>query len=234
MQGLILLQKVQAYRWHTITVHGRDCHTGTTDFANRSDAMLTAAKMILHSHRLATSHACLASTGILTLTPRSTNTVPGMVRFSLDIRAGEDDRLINFEEQLKSDFRKIASNEAVDDLNQGGTVGKRCTVEWTLDAPSEAIKFDADCIHCVEESAKDLFGDRYHDLTQAMISGAGHDSVFTSKRVPTSMIFVPCRDGVSHNPAEYCAPEDCTNGAQVLMGAVLRYDRLRAERAKKL
>ena len=41
-----------------------------------------------------------------------------------------------------------------------------------------------------------------------MISGAGHDSVFTSKRVPTSMIFVPCLDGISHNPAEYCSPED--------------------------
>ena len=64
---------VQAYRWHTITVKGRDCHTGTTDFANRSDAMLTAAKMILHSHRLASQRSCLASTGILTLAPGSTN-----------------------------------------------------------------------------------------------------------------------------------------------------------------
>jgi len=45
-----------------------------------------------------------------------------------------------------------------------------------------------------------------------------------------SRIFVPCRDGVSHNPAEYCSPEDCGNGAQVLLGAMLRYDRLRAEK----
>ena len=44
------------------------------------------------------------------------------------------------------------------------------------------------------------------------------------------MIFVPCRDGVSHNPSEYCAPEDCANGAQVLMGAMLRYDRLRTQK----
>jgi acetylornithine deacetylase/succinyl-diaminopimelate desuccinylase-like protein len=46
------------------------------------------------------------------------------------------------------------------------------------------------------------------------------------------MIFTPCRNGVSHNPEEYCTPEDCGNGAQVLMQAILRYDRLRAERAK--
>jgi hypothetical protein len=49
-------------------------------------------------------------------------------------------------------------------------------------------------------------------------------SVFTSRRVPTSMIFVPCKDGLSHHPMEYCSPEACVDGSQVLMGAVLRYD----------
>lgn len=56
--------------------------------------------------------------------------------------------------------------------------------------------------------------------------------VFTSKRAPTAMIFVPCRDGVSHNPVEYCSAEDCANGAQVLTSAVLYYDKLRAERTR--
>ncbi|KAK4693576.1 hypothetical protein P7C71_g3854, partial [Lecanoromycetidae sp. Uapishka_2] len=151
----------------------------------------------------------------------------------LDIRAAQDGRLMALEDQLKLDFDKIARNEAVDDLNEGGTLGKGCLVQWTLDAPSAAIEFDKDCIRCVEDSVKELFGDEHGNFTQAMISGAGHDSVFTSKRVPTAMIFVPCRDGVSHNPAEYCSPEDCANGAQVLMGAVLHYDKLRAERAKQ-
>ena len=77
------------------------------------------------------------------------------------------------ENELKVDFNKIAKNEAVDDLNESGAIGRGCTVEWTLDAPSEAIKFDEDCIHCVEESAKELFGDEHERLTQAMISGAG-------------------------------------------------------------
>jgi len=214
-------------------VKGRDCHTGTTDFSNRADAMLTASKMILHSHRLATQYSALASTGILTLAPGSTNTVPGTVRFSLDIRCGEDDRLMRLEEHLKADFDKIAKGEDVGGLNKGGTAGRACTVEWRLDAPSTAIKFHPDCIACVKDSATTLFGESAEKLTQAMISGAGHDSVFTSKRSPTSMIFVPCRDGVSHNPSEYCSPEDCATGSQVLMGAILRYDRLRAERASK-
>ena len=143
------------------------------DWASCYSALLTAAKMILHSHRLATRHSCLASTGILTVSPGSTNTVPGAVRFSLDIRAGEDSRLMKLENDLKFDFEKIAKNEVVDDLNESGTNGGACTVEWTLDAPSEAIKFHDDCIRCVDESARDLFGDEYEKFTQEMISGAG-------------------------------------------------------------
>lgn len=149
-------------------------------------AMLAAAKMILHSHRLATKHACLASTGILTLSPGSTNTVPGAVRFSLDIRASEDSRLMMLEHELKVDFEKIAKNEAVDDLNK--TIGRGCTVKWTLDAPSEAIKFDEDCIRCVDESARELFGDGHKELTQHMISGAGQYELL-SPRLCSCLVF---------------------------------------------
>ncbi len=105
--------------------------------------------------------------------PGSTNTVAGTVIFTLDIRAGEDNRLMMLEHELKVDFEKIAKNGAVDDLNEGGTVGRECTVKWTLDAPSEAIKFDEDCIGVVNQSARELFGEEHGRLTQEMISGAG-------------------------------------------------------------
>ncbi len=65
-------------------------------------------------------------------------------------------------------------------------------------------------------------------LAREMTSGAGHDSVYASRRCPTSMIFVPCRNGVSHNPEEYASPEDCAIGAEVLCQSVVRYDRMRA------
>ncbi|KAF7952935.1 hypothetical protein EAE96_006157 [Botrytis aclada] len=228
---------VQAYRWYTITVRGRDCHTGTTDFENRSDAMLTAAKIILHSHNKATEMGCLASTGILTLKPGSTNTVPGFVQFSLDIRSPEDKRLLDFEKELKKDFELIAAGEQMPTLGASGKRGKSCMVEWKMDTDSPATHFNENCIRCVEESAGDLVetasgvGDQTEAVSESyrrMVSGAGHDSVYTSRHAPTSMIFVPCKDGVSHNPAEYCSLEDCGNGAQVLLGAMLRYDRLRA------
>lgn len=225
------VEAVQAYRWYTITVTGRDCHTGTTDFANRSDAMLTAAKLILHSHNRATDLGCLASTGILTLQPGSTNTVPGLVKFSLDLRTPSDEKLERLEKVLMDEFGRIAAGDDVEGINAKGTKGRGCKVEWKTDSVSPAIVFNEDCIKCVEESAKSMLGEGGEALVQRMTSGAGHDSVYTSKRIPTSMIFVPCRDGVSHHPAEYCSPEDCANGAQVLLGAMLRYDRLRAQDA---
>jgi N-carbamoyl-L-amino-acid hydrolase len=63
-----------------------------------------------------------------------------------------------------------------------------------------------------------------------IVSGAGHDAAYVSRVVPTAMIFVPCRDGVSHNEAEYTSKEQCAAGAQVLLQAVLDYDRTLAER----
>lgn len=226
-----IVQGVQAYRWFTVNVKGRDCHTGTTSFAHRADALLAASKMILFSHRTAAAHGALASSGILTLKPGSTNTVPGSVSFSLDIRAPQDKTVELVEEACKRAFSAIAAGENIDGIQDGCAPSDRhCTVSWRTDSISPAINFHDDCIQCVTDASKDLFGDRVADLTKRMVSGAGHDSVYTSKRVPTSMLFIPCRDGVSHNPAEYSTAEDCAIGAQVLTGAVVRYDRLRAER----
>ena len=233
-----------------------NAYVGMDKLTPFSPTVLTAAKIIVHSHNLATEYSCLASTGILSLKPGSTNTVPGIVHLSLDIRAGKDQLLMGLEDRMRRDFKKIADGEDVAQLNDGGTRGKGCSVEWQLDAPSAAVRFDEACIRCVEESAAGFFGAQSQAATQSMISGAGmyqasyanaillgkditltktsgHDSVFTSRRSPTSMIFVPCRDGISHNPAEYCAPEDCANGAQVLMGSLLRFDGLRVERGSK-
>lgn len=157
---------------------GRDCHTGTTDFANRADAMLAAATMICQSRDIASKHSALASTGILTLKPGSVNTVPGTVQFSLDIRASENDRLMEMERELVAAFDRTAKWDSRDKR----TVGLPCQVEWQLDAPSKAVKFHEDCIRCVEESSKDLFGDQAASLTQAMTSGAGASPSFTSRR----------------------------------------------------
>ncbi|KAK0631046.1 hypothetical protein B0T17DRAFT_487348 [Bombardia bombarda] len=218
-QKIGVVQGVQAYRWYTVEVVGRgaQAHTGTTPFSSRSDALLAACRMITLSHDLATSHAALASTGILTLHPGSVNTIPGRVTFSLDIRAPLDSTLDTLEAELKSRFATIASKET--------TKGLDLAVSWRTDSVSPAIHFHEDCISAVREAAKAVCGS--DSLARDMVSGAGHDSVYTSRHCPTSMVFVPCRNGVSHNPEEYTSPEDCAIGAEVLMQSVLRYDRLR-------
>lgn len=226
-----IVQGVQAYKWFTVTVSGQDCHTGTTSFAHRADALLAASKMIVFSHKAAAARNALASTGILTLKPGSTNTVPGTVTFSLDIRSPDDHVVDAVEKECKDAFAALAAGEDIAGLNTNCAPSSRhCTVTWQTDSISPAVKFDKTCISCVTASATSIFGqDKVKDLTKKMTSGAGHDSVYTSKRVPTTMVFVPSRDGVSHNPVELTESGDCAIGARVLMGAVLRFDRLRGE-----
>ncbi|KAI1374420.1 amidase [Hypoxylon crocopeplum] len=225
-QKVGVVKGVQAYKWFTVDVNGRDAHTGTTPLASRADAMLLAARLIMHSHRLATAHSAVASTGILTLSPGSTNTIPGHVRFSLDVRAPTDETVEAMEAAMKRDFAALAAGDDVDGLLAHSTPGKPLNVEWRTDFVSPATVFHPDCIAAVRASAEVVTGSS--SLVRDMTSGAGHDSVYASRRCPTSMIFVPSKNGVSHNPEEYTSPEDCAIGAEVLMQSVLRYDRLRA------
>lgn len=227
-QRLGVVEGVQAYRWFTVTVKGRDCHTGTTDLSNRADALLGASKMIARARQVAWEHGALASTGIIEARPGSTNTVPGTVIFSMDIRAQADGTVNETEAALRSEFEAIASGADVMQQTANPAPVDKLAVEWRLDSDSRATNFHSDCIECVQKAANTALQDE--KLSRRMVSGAGHDSVYASRRAPTSMIFVPCRDGVSHNPAEYTSPEDCALGAQVLTLAVLEYDAMRATR----
>lgn len=226
-QKIGVVQGVQAYKWFTIDVEGRASHTGTTPFSARADALLLASKLITHSNRIAGKHSALASTGILTLSPGSVNTVPGNVRFTLDIRAAVDAAVEAVESELKHDFETLAQRGSVDGEGRASAQGKEeglpLSVTWKTDFDSPAVLFHQDCIAAVRAAAKAVLGDE--KLFRDMTSGAGHDSVYASKRCPTSMIFVPSRNGISHHPEEWTSPEDCALGAEVLCQSILRYDR---------
>ena len=207
----------QAYRWYNIRVVGSDSHSGTTAFEHRADAMYATAQMMVKAREVASTEGCLASVGIVQAFPGSVNTVPGLVTFSLDVRGPSMDAVRRVETSLRKEFDMIAGND----------IGsKPCSVEWRVDFDSPAVEFHQDCIDCVRESAEAVVPDPKSQIRH-MVSGAGHDSVSTSKQVPTSMIFVPCRDGVSHHPREFCTPEDCATGASVILQAAVRYDRKR-------
>ncbi|KAJ5595275.1 uncharacterized protein N7459_001483 [Penicillium hispanicum] len=209
-----IVQGAQGYRWLTFTVHGKDAHTGTTPLSARQDPLLAASRMIAASNDIAKRHDALASTGLIKVPSNaSTNTVASQVTFTLDIRHPQDSVVQDVQKECLDTFTKIASQD-----------GKGVSFEWSLDTDSPAVKFDPGCVDSVKAAADYLVGPQG---SMPMTSGAGHDSVFTSKHCPTAMIFVPCRDGVSHHPTEHCTPEDCAVGTQALLEAVVHYDKWR-------
>ncbi|KAJ3945503.1 hypothetical protein N0V92_013482 [Colletotrichum tropicale] len=223
-QKIGVVQGVQAFKWFNITVRGRDSHAGTTPLYARKDPVLCASKLIVAANAIAHEFNGLATTGIFTTDPGTVNTMAHTVKFTLDVRHVEDAVLGEMVRRCEEEFERIGKDDS----------GKGCVVDWELLVDSPAVQFHPDCIAAVEASAADVCSTLPEagesKLFRPMISGAGHDSCYTNLRVPTSMIFTQTREGISHNPTEYCSPEDCAIGANVLLGAVLRYDKLRARK----
>lgn len=209
----------QAYSWYEVEVKGRDSHAGTTPLSARMDAVLAAAKMVAASNAVARNSSGLITTGIFRAQPGSVNTMAHTVQFTLDIRHPSSERLAEMVSRCRETFAKIAK----EDCERG------VAVRWTTLAENSAVEFHGDCIRAIEQSADEVCSQlpgasRDNKLWKRMTSGAAHDSCHVSKRCPTAMIFTPTRDGLSHTPVEYCSPEDCIIGTQVLLGAVVRYD----------
>ncbi|KEY71703.1 hypothetical protein S7711_02932 [Stachybotrys chartarum IBT 7711] len=214
----------QAYSWFEVEVKGRDSHAGTTPLRARRDALLAAARMVVASNAVAREADGLVTTGIFRGQPGSVNTMAHTVNFTVDIRHPSDDKLAQMVADCREAFDKIANDESE----------RGVSVKWTTLTENNAVTFHKDCIEAIEQAAEETCAQLPsatpdHKLWKHMLSGAGHDSCHTSKRCPTAMIFTPTRNGMSHTPDEYCSPEDCVTGAQVLLGAVLRYDAARAD-----
>ncbi|KAK4937674.1 hypothetical protein LTR10_021747 [Elasticomyces elasticus] len=223
-QKIGVVQGVQAYKWFTMTVTGREAHAGTTDLEHRSDALHTAAHFMLEVRSIARELNGLATVGLLTVSPGSVNTIPGQVKLSLDIRHPSDDGLSEMVERIQTLCQWYATHAS----SRSGRPGPMVTMEE--DFSSNAVLFHDEAIKCVEESATNVLGAGHESLMQRMTSGAGHDSVCTNMHCPTAMIFIPSKDGISHNPSEWSEKEDCATGASVLLQSVLRMDKLRKDR----
>jgi N-carbamoyl-L-amino-acid hydrolase len=205
---------IQGIRWFEITITGQDAHSGTTPMPRRRNAILGAMKIVEQVNAIALEHAPLAvgTVGFMQVRPNSPNVIPGEVFFTVDLRHPETKTL----EAMESALRAAITN-ACKPQNLESKVSK------ILDQPP--VHFNPECIDCVREAAK-ASGYSMRD----MVSGAGHDAGYVSRVAPASMIFAPCHNGVSHNEAEFTSKEQCAAGAQVLLQAVLNYDRRLAER----
>ncbi|RCK66929.1 N-carbamoyl-L-amino acid hydrolase [Candida viswanathii] len=210
---------VQAFEWNLVTVTGKSSHAGTTPMNTRSDAMLIASRIITMAIETATKLGGLATIGTLELEPRSVNVIPNIVKFSLDVRTVKDEDLSVIMDEIRTKAAEIAG------ANINSKFAKPLTVQFDNLTTSPAISFNETNIKTVKNAAVELFGE---GGIREIVSGAGHDSCYTSVRVPTSMIFIPSKDGVSHTPEEYSSPEEVENGFNVLLNTVLKYDQMRA------
>jgi N-carbamoyl-L-amino-acid hydrolase len=208
---------VQGMRWYELTVTGQDAHTGATPMRLRKNALLGAARVVEAVEQIAQANAPLAvgTVGSMEVKPNSPNVVPGEVFFTVDLRHPEATTLDGMEKTFL---------QAVDAITQPLGLDVKLAKIW--DQPP--VRFDNDCVEAVRRAAADA-GFSVRD----MVSGAGHDAAYVARVAPTAMIFVPCRGGISHNEAEFTSQEQCAMGAQVLLQAVLAYDRMLAERSKQ-
>lgn len=199
---------VQGMRWYEVTVRGQEAHTGATPMKLRKNALLGAARMIEAIHEVGMAHLPgVASVGLLENRPNSRNVVPGEVFFTVDLRHPDESVLDQMEKEYQAALPKIAEELKLE-LDE-----KRI---WK----SPAVVFNPDLIACVRHGAEQA-----GFSTRDMASGAGHDAAYIARVAPTTMIFVPCLGGLSHNEAESTSFDECAAGSQVLLNAVLEYDR---------
>ena len=199
---------VQGVRWYEATITGRESHAGTTPMPRRADAMAACARLAVEVQEIALAHAptAVGTVGRIEVEPNSINVIPGVVRMTVDLRHHDDAVLQDMEGRLYAAIETIASAQKV-------KIVSRKLQDLA------AIKFHPDCVAAVRAGAEAL-GLAHRDI----ISGAGHDAVHLSTVTPTAMIFVPCKDGLSHNEAESATLADCAAGAQVLLEAALALD----------
>jgi N-carbamoyl-L-amino-acid hydrolase len=205
---------VQGMRWFEVVITGQEAHTGATPMHLRKNALLGAAHLVQKVEEIARAHSPLAvaTVGSMRVKPNSPNVVPGEVFLTIDLRHPETAVLEAMESELRSSLSLLPAS----------LTGITCERIW--DQPP--VAFAAECVAAVRGAAE-----RSGFKVRDMVSGAGHDAAYVARVAPTAMIFIPCRGGISHNEAEHSTQEQCAAGAQVLLEAVLAYDRRLAERS---
>ncbi|MFW5331709.1 Zn-dependent hydrolase [Hydrogenophaga sp. ZJX-1] len=198
-------------RWYDVTVTGMEAHAGPTPMALRRDALYAATHLMQTVIEIANDPAFAplgrGTVGVVRVHPASRNVIPGRVDFTVDLRH-EDAALLD---QMEQRFRVAAAA-----LAAGETTGTRVDVQIVDVQQFSPTPFDRALVECVRSEAR-ARGSSHRDI----VTGAGHDAVYMARRVPTAMIFVPCKDGISHNEVEDADPRHLEAGANVLLGAML-------------
>ena len=191
-----------------VEIEGKANHAGTTPMSTRRDALVSASKLVLNIQKMAAEQEiCRVSTvGSIKAIPNAVNVIPGHASIGLEFRDTDMEALAAAEQEL----RRITDQAAVDDIVDIDVIRHRFT---------SAVPITADMQALVAEAAENC-GMAWEPLA----SGAGHDAQAVANIAPVAMIFVPSIDGISHAIEEYSTPQDCANGAQVLLELLLLAD----------
>jgi beta-ureidopropionase / N-carbamoyl-L-amino-acid hydrolase len=195
----------QGQRWYEVRLTGFESHAGSTPMPRRKDALLGAARIVELVNAIGLSKAPLgvSTVGMLNPYPNSRNVIPGEVFMTCEFRHPIDATLSEMDAALHEGVKAIAEK-----------IGLTYDIKQVFYYPP--VAFNEECVAAVRRAAQH-FGYSHRDI----VSGAGHDACYIARVAPTSMIFTPCVDGVSHNEAEDIKMEWSTAGANVLMHAVL-------------
>jgi N-carbamoyl-L-amino-acid hydrolase len=197
---------VQGISWTEVTITGQSAHAGTTPMRLRHDPGYVAAAITTGIRQIAVEMggAQVATVGRCEFHPNLVNVVPAAVTMTVDLRNTDEGLLVEAEERFVALCSRL-------EVEEGVQIERRALARF------EPVEFDPTMIERVETTAR-----RLGHSTMRLPSGAGHDAQMLARVCPTSMVFVPSVNGLSHNMAERTEPGDIQAGADVLLQLVLQ------------
>ena len=200
-----VVDRGQGIVWYDGKVTGFESHAGTTPMPLRRDALATLSEIVLAMERVAKKHGprAVGTIGEAVIANPSRNVIPGEIAFTVDCRSADAGIMDALDRDLRAAITEISARRKVD-------------VQLDLVWRKPPTHFDAKLVDAVENAAN-MLGYSHRRIT----SGAGHDACNLNTKIPAAMVFVPCKDGISHNELEDATQADCAAGANVLMHTVL-------------
>lgn len=196
---------VMGLSWYDCTVEGMEAHAGPTPMHLRRDALQVATRIMQETVAIANRYPPYGrgTVGMVQVFPNSRNVIPGRVKFSIDLRNVNDELLNTMHEEITAFVDRTRKD-----------TGLAIALERVSYYPP--CPFHPDCVGAVRNAAA-----RLGYSTMDVVSGAGHDAIYVARLAPAGMIFVPCKDGISHNEIEDAQPAHLEAGCNVLLHAML-------------
>ncbi len=200
-----VVKGVLGLRWYDCVVTGMEAHAGPTPMALRKDALQVATKIMQEVVAIANRYPPYGrgTVGFVQVHPNSRNVIPGTVKFSIDLRNVDSERLDAMDGEIRA-FIESTSRAS----------GLPISIEQVSHFPP--CPFEQGCVDAVAKGAE-----RHGYSVMDVVSGAGHDAVYMARLAPAGMVFIPCKDGISHNEIEDAKPEHIEAGCNVLLHAML-------------